>query len=604
MLAPVLVCAELFAVQIKVVNDHIHGFYYPGQEAKLTVTVTDDDGVKLADGTVTASLDDFCGATVFPETTFDLAAGNPFKVNGRLDKPGFLRLRLTSGDIADFPHQEGCDFWATSLHVNPSAIRSVFDPPKDFRDHWSKALADAPALFAAPDVPSAEARRPARLVIVAEGSPAPQVREGELTLAVTVDATALKEKDGRTSAILKCAQAAEWLAARADVDPFRVWLEAEGPCGGIGFAVLAISGKITRAVLVSPEVMTECGDPYLDDRAFAKFVKCPLTVAFGDIDPVTPPKAIYAVVNCAGSYDKTAKVCKGAGHRLSENDRAAVATWLENPPETQALWPDGKIPEYRDFQTVPEMEWFAPTNRKSKVCIIVAPGGGYTGLAYRHEGLRVAENFLALGIHVVILRYRVPGYGTEPLYKSAWQDAQRCIRIVRSQAAKRGYDPEKIGMTGFSAGGHLTCMSACNSQTPAYEPVDELDELPCHLNFAAPVYPAYLIEYAPNTFGKRGEEVDCPLTDLLKFDARTPPMCFVHGDDDGHSAVGSIRVYEQIRRMKIRGEMHVFSGVNHGFGGSVRHGFNPSGWEILVSNFAASLGLMGRTDAFKWPDEE
>lgn len=604
LLAPALFCAGLSAVQIQVANDHVHGFYYPGQEAKLTVTVTDDNGAKLTNGTIRASLDDLCGAEVFPETAFDLAAGNPFKVNGGLEKPGFLRLKLASGDIAGFPTQEeGCGFWATAFHVNPAAIRSVFDSPKDFRDHWRKALADAPALFTAPDLPVADKKQPVRLVIVADGETAPPTKEGEIVLAVAVDAKALRNPAGRTAAILKCVQAAEWLAAREDVDPFKVWLEAEGACGGIGFAVLAVGGKFTRAALFSPEVMMACDDPYLDDRAFAKFVKCPLAVAFGDLDPVTPPSAIYAVVNGSGSYDKTAKICKGAGHRIGGEDRAAVAAWLENPPETARLWPEDRIPGYRDFQTIPEMEWFAPTNNKTKTCIIVAPGGGYTGLAYQHEGLRTARNFLALGMHVVILRYRVPGYGTDPLCESAWQDVQRCVRIIRSQAAERGIDPARIGMTGFSAGGHLTCLAACNSQTAAYEPVDELDKLPCHLDFAAPVYPAYLLNYPPGVFGKRGEEVDCPFSDLLAFDEKTPPMCFIHGDDDGHSAVGSIRAYERLRRMKIRGEIHVFSGVNHGFGGSVRHGWSPSGWEILVSNFAASIGKMQRVDAFRWPDE-
>ena len=273
--------------------------------------------------------------------------------------------------------------------------------------------------------------------------------------------------------------------------------------------------------------------------------------------------------------------------------------------EIVEIWPKGQVPLVCTNQTyAPYMEFFRPAKVTTDAFLIVTPGGGYGGVAYEGEGFPVQNFCMEKGLNMAILKYRTPRPIGKPMYLSAWQDVQRAIRVARSQAAARGYSPDKIGVMGFSAGGHLTILAATSSLTPAYEPVDELDDLPCHLNFAAPVYPAYLLEYPEGIFGKRGEEVDCPLSGLLKFDDKTPPMCFIHGDDDGHSAVGSLRVYEQIRRMKIRGEVHVFSGVNHGFGGSVRHGFNPSGWEILVNNFAASLGLTKRTDAFRWPDEE
>ncbi|MDO4859340.1 MAG: alpha/beta hydrolase [Thermoguttaceae bacterium] len=152
----------------------------------------------------------------------------------------------------------------------------------------------------------------------------------------------------------------------------------------------------------------------------------------------------------------------------------------------------------------------------------------------------------------------------KPIFTPAWQDAQRAVRILRSRAKEWGLDPEKIGVQGYSAGGHLTLLTACNSQTLAYEPIDELDEIPCHVNFAMPVYPAYVLEdgaEGPNT--AKGNEAD--FAPGLNFDAKTPPMCLLHGDKDIYSPMGSVKVYAELRKHNIPCELHIFADAVHGF---------------------------------------
>ncbi|MBR5758050.1 MAG: alpha/beta hydrolase, partial [Thermoguttaceae bacterium] len=157
------------------------------------------------------------------------------------------------------------------------------------------------------------------------------------------------------------------------------------------------------------------------------------------------------------------------------------------------VWP-GVAPGEKEDATKPTYEYWKPENKTSDSLMIVCPGGAYMGLAYGHEGGVIAQYFNSKGITAVVLKYRVPRREGIPKHMAAWQDAQRCVRVCRSRAEEWGIDPNKIGIMGFSAGGHLTLMTATTSQTNSYEPVDEIDKLPCNVNFAAPVYPAYVLE--------------------------------------------------------------------------------------------------------------
>ena len=173
---------------------------------------------------------------------------------------------------------------------------------------------------------------------------------------------------------------------------------------------------------------------------------------------------------------------------------AAIACGAAFADVEVPLWPEGKIPSRQEKQCTPFLVWHTPKQLKSTAILISVSGGSYMGNGITgFEVAPIRDYFLARGVTVVTMKYRVPRPNGLPKHVTAWQDAQRTARLVRAEAAKRGLDPENIGFTGCSAGGHLTLMVATSSLTPAYEPVDDFDKLPCHVNWAVPVYPAYAL---------------------------------------------------------------------------------------------------------------
>lgn len=230
------------------------------------------------------------------------------------------------------------------------------------------------------------------------------------------------------------------------------------------------------------------------------------------------------------------------------------------------VWP-GVAPGEKEDAVKPTYEYWKPENKTTDSLMIVCPGGGYMGLAYGHEGDKIAKYFTDKGVTVVVLKYRVPRREGIPKHMAAWQDAQRCVRVVRSRAQEWGINPDKIGIMGFSAGGHLTLMTSTTSQTNSYKLIDDIDKLPCNVNFAAPVYPAYVLEDGadgPNA----GKGNDSAMVGDFAFDEKTPPMCLIHGDEDVYSPMGSVAVYSKLRAMNIPAEMHIYAKIAHGFGGN------------------------------------
>lgn len=228
--------------------------------------------------------------------------------------------------------------------------------------------------------------------------------------------------------------------------------------------------------------------------------------------------------------------------------------------EQFSIW-DGPAPGEKDVSANPTLLLYQPENKTTDSCLIVFPGGGYNHLAKDHEGDKIAKYFNSKGMTVAVLWYRIPRREGMEKHRVAWQDAQRAVRFVRSHADDWKINPEKIGVLGFSAGGHLTLMVSTSSQTPAYEPVDDLDKTPCYVNFAVPVYPAYVLERTD-----KGYTLESRIVDEFAFDAKTPPMCFIHGDDDVCPSMASAVVYAKLKSMGIPTELHIFAKTGHGFG--------------------------------------
>ena len=254
--------------------------------------------------------------------------------------------------------------------------------------------------------------------------------------------------------------------------------------------------------------------------------------------------------------------------------------------ERESVWPKGKMPDAQKHQIaamtdetssdkfnaddhrVAYLEWFEKPAREvaNGGCMILISGGSYqcccdVGLIKMWN-----EEFTKLGFQCVNFVYRTPRPEGLPIFQSAWEDGQRAVRMVRNEAKKRGYDPEKIGVIGMSAGSHLTLMLATSSQTPAYEKVDEIDELPCHINWAIVNAPAYATTDGETGIpaSRQGYGPDVKLSKAFKFDEKTCPMSLHHGGQDPYTPNGSTLVYRQLRRMKVPAELHLYPNKGHG----------------------------------------
>ncbi len=287
--------------------------------------------------------------------------------------------------------------------------------------------------------------------------------------------------------------------------------------------------------------------------------------------------------------------------------------------ERVTLWPEGKIPDLQSHQIaattqevkapefkavehpMPYLDWYEPPASENGGCMLLISGGGYQNCCDGWWIDRVAKNFTQLGFVCVSLTYRTPRPQGLPIYQSAWEDGQRAVRLVRNDAKKRGFDPEKIGVFGFSAGSHLTVLLATSALTPAYEPIDGLDQLPCHVNWAVPIYTAYALTdglIGPNT--REGDAIDVTLSNVFKFDAKTCPMALFHGGADIYSPNGSTQIYRQLRRMKIPAEVHLFADRPHGFMGDANKGENGTAydhWFDRISEFIRQMNFDGRLGA-------
>ena len=237
--------------------------------------------------------------------------------------------------------------------------------------------------------------------------------------------------------------------------------------------------------------------------------------------------------------------------------------------EKQSVWPEGKMPSVQTNQCQPILEWHIPAKLTTRAIQIIWSGGAYMGNGTGSFEVAPARRYLnEKGMAVVTVRYRTPRPAA-PLAKhlTAWQDVQRAVRLVRSQAAARGLDPDRIGVMGSSAGGHLALMAATSSRHKAYWPIDDLDKtVSCAVQWAVCIYPAYaMTDGLDGGNAKGGNSLDVRLAPEFSFDPATPPMLFIHGDADGYAAMNSVATWEQLRRMGIQGEVHTLAKRTHCF---------------------------------------
>jgi acetyl esterase/lipase len=282
--------------------------------------------------------------------------------------------------------------------------------------------------------------------------------------------------------------------------------------------------------------------------------------------------------------------------RLGAEEERRIFTGTHTAEQVcEKLWPEGRVPSHSAAQTnTATLTWFVPKTLKTKAIQVIFPGGAYTHCNVRGEGRPVAEYFNAQGMTAVVVEYRCPRPKNLPKHWTAWQDAQRAIRLVRAGAVARGLDPERIGAMGFSAGGHLTLMTALSSTYPAYNPVDDVDKkVSCRVAWACPIYPAYVLsDGADGAHARGGNDDKATLVPELLFDVNTPPMCFVHGDADSITAMGSVKVWEKLRRMGASSDLHTLATRGHCFQFKAAPGTGSWTWLDQVWDFLVRKGFV------------
>ncbi len=259
------------------------------------------------------------------------------------------------------------------------------------------------------------------------------------------------------------------------------------------------------------------------------------------------------------------------------------------------VWPEGKMPDVQPNQCVPYIEWHLPKVKKTDAIQIIYSGGSYTGNDPDGFEVAPARRYLnSLGMTVVTLKYRTPRPTTGlAKHTTAWQDLQRTIRIVRSEAKSRGLDPDRIGIMGSSAGGHLTLMGVTSSRHRSYLPIDAIDKLPCNVQWGIGIYPAYALTDGLNANNKTGGNDDSAvLAPEFSFDLDTAPMLMIHGDADGWASMNSVKTWEKMRAMGIQCELHTLAKRPHCFQRTASPGTGSYTWLDRIWEFLTDRGYV------------
>jgi acetyl esterase/lipase len=272
-----------------------------------------------------------------------------------------------------------------------------------------------------------------------------------------------------------------------------------------------------------------------------------------------------------------------------------------NQPPAQPLWPDG-APGAKGTQPedIPSIQLYqAPADKAKGSAVVVCPGGGYGALA-RHEGHDIAVWLNSIGVTAVVLKYRLaPKYG----HPAPMQDVLRAIRTVRAKAAEWKIDPARIGIMGFSAGGHLASTAATHFDSGNPNATDPIERLSSRPDLLILGYPVVTMTQTSTHSGSRlnllGKEPPQELIDLMSNEKqvteKTPPTFFFHTEDDKPVPVeNSLLFAAALRRAKVPYELHVYQTGRHGVGLAQD---NPAlnTWPKLLENWLRAHGFLTQT---------
>jgi acetyl esterase/lipase len=291
----------------------------------------------------------------------------------------------------------------------------------------------------------------------------------------------------------------------------------------------------------------------------------------------------------------------------------AGTTWEPSAGHTQMqLWP-AKIPDARPATgteetktstdliagkpivcagnvSKPTMTVYPAQGKNTGAAVVIFPGGGYQILAMDLEGTEVCDWLTSKGITCVLLKYRVPGEGkfpksgAYPRSKLALEDAQRAMGLIRLHAAEWHIDSHKIGVLGFSAGGHLVGAISTNYKKRLYPPVDAADKLSCRPDFGVALYPGHMLENTTRDF---------QLNPYVPVTKDTPPQFILQAENDPVDDVQNSLVYfAALKKAKVPAEMHIYAEGKHAFG-LRRTKYPITAWTDLVDTWLKTIGIVG-----------
>ncbi|HVC98152.1 MAG TPA: alpha/beta hydrolase [Pirellulales bacterium] len=284
----------------------------------------------------------------------------------------------------------------------------------------------------------------------------------------------------------------------------------------------------------------------------------------------------------------TIVLCAIVNVSRAASERLTLDVWPAAAPGETATRGQEKLEEQKPGQrevkrltnvSKPTLTFFRPPReRDTGTAVVICPGGGYNILAMDLEGEEVATWLNSVGVTGIVLKYRVPRKEGRPPHEAPLQDAQRAMSLVRSRASEWDIAPDRIGILGFSAGGHLSAATSTNFDQRHYDALDAVDQESCRPDFTVLIYPAYLL-------------TESKLSPEIRVTKESPPTFFAHAYDDGIGPENSIAMFTALKQAGVPAELHVYASGGHGFG--LRPSEHPaSTWPNHCEEWMRSRGLL------------
>jgi acetyl esterase/lipase len=300
-------------------------------------------------------------------------------------------------------------------------------------------------------------------------------------------------------------------------------------------------------------------------------------------------------------YPEIFIVCVIIGMLLSSSAPAQKAHLSH---DVELLWPEGAPGAKGDKAgDKPRLTIYLPPRQEATgAAVVICPGGGYGHLAMDHEGHQIGEWLNSLGVAGFILEYRHRNSGAGYGHPASLQDARRAIRMVRSRAQRYDIDPKRIGILGFSAGGHLASTAGTHFDKGDADAKDPIDRVSCRPDFMVLLYPVIsLTEWFTHKGSMRnllGDSPDAKLIEHLSNEKQvtpeTPPTFLVHTyEDKAVPAENSIYFYLALRKAKVPAEMHLYQKGQHGFGLGKTVG-PASSWPLRCADWMRASGFLDK----------